>query len=355
MSVVKLELQPRTPIWTGGVEGQTDRVHATGIIGSLRWWYEAIVRGLGGWACDPSEDSCIYEAGKEICMACQVFGTTGWRRRFRLEVEAADYIHNLAWQEKVVLKLQPPGRSCGWFPGPGYVEPLRVILTGDAPVLDELLAVFRFLEAWGNIGAKPQCGYGCFKIGAITRDGNQVAASPFEFRPRGTKALAGLPDLRTFIFFKLRFTPTNSRWWADVPGIGEHCSQHEPWPVVERLARRGMVPVTRALKNTLRFRRNTRIRSKVSLSWAYRVDNAWEIRGWGSIPEDHIGQSAREEIIRSLQPVLESPAEWFKALNVHEDLPAEVTLEPTPAPWNPHTADQVAAFLSRMTLATSPW
>jgi CRISPR type III-B/RAMP module RAMP protein Cmr1 len=43
--LMKIRLKTLTPLWTGGVEaGKVDRVHETGIIGSLRWWYEAIVR-----------------------------------------------------------------------------------------------------------------------------------------------------------------------------------------------------------------------------------------------------------------------------------------------------------------------
>ncbi len=48
---LKLELKTLTPLWTGGI-GTMDRIHETSIIGSLRWWYEAIVRGLGGNVCD---------------------------------------------------------------------------------------------------------------------------------------------------------------------------------------------------------------------------------------------------------------------------------------------------------------
>ncbi|HHF52316.1 MAG TPA: type III-B CRISPR module RAMP protein Cmr1, partial [Candidatus Aminicenantes bacterium] len=40
-----MKIKTLTPIWTGGVGGRCDRLHETGIIGSLRWWYEAIVRG----------------------------------------------------------------------------------------------------------------------------------------------------------------------------------------------------------------------------------------------------------------------------------------------------------------------
>ena len=91
MEAMEIKLKTLTPIWTGGVEtGKMDRLNETGIIGSLRWWYEAIVRGLGGSACDPSEHSCIYDPenpNNGLCNACQVFGATGWRRRFRLVVQ----------------------------------------------------------------------------------------------------------------------------------------------------------------------------------------------------------------------------------------------------------------------------
>jgi len=26
----------------------------------MRWWYEAIVRGMGGYACDPSNGGCEF-------------------------------------------------------------------------------------------------------------------------------------------------------------------------------------------------------------------------------------------------------------------------------------------------------
>ncbi|MCW5850781.1 MAG: type III-B CRISPR module RAMP protein Cmr1 [Anaerolineae bacterium] len=47
---MEIQLRTLTPIWTGGVEGTSDRLHESGLLGSLRWWYEAVVRGLGGYA-----------------------------------------------------------------------------------------------------------------------------------------------------------------------------------------------------------------------------------------------------------------------------------------------------------------
>gem|GEM_PF-5659327 len=42
-----------------------DRIHETGIIGSLRWWYEAVMRGLDGKVCDRADgERCILDSDK---------------------------------------------------------------------------------------------------------------------------------------------------------------------------------------------------------------------------------------------------------------------------------------------------
>jgi len=101
---MEVRVRTLTPIWTGDVDRKCSKVKETGIIGSLRWWYEALVRGLDGYACDPtSEERCELDQNRfkkarnegksiqdaldeQICPACQLFGCTGWSRRFRLEV-----------------------------------------------------------------------------------------------------------------------------------------------------------------------------------------------------------------------------------------------------------------------------
>jgi hypothetical protein len=59
-----ITLKTLTPLWTGGVDQTCDRLHETGLIGSLRWWYEVLVRGLGGYACDPTEHRCTFDEEK---------------------------------------------------------------------------------------------------------------------------------------------------------------------------------------------------------------------------------------------------------------------------------------------------
>lgn len=99
---MEIQLRTLTPLWTGGVDQTADRLHETGLLGSLRWWYEALVRGLGGHACDPTEHGCTFDEEKYrrskasderqrlhdagLCDACQLFGATGWARKFRPQV-----------------------------------------------------------------------------------------------------------------------------------------------------------------------------------------------------------------------------------------------------------------------------
>lgn len=107
---MNITLKTLTPLWTGGVDQTADRLHETGLLGSLRWWYEALVRGLGGDVCDPTSedaearckfDSLAYEKAKAnhsseeeairsglktVCPVCYLFGATGWARLFQLRV-----------------------------------------------------------------------------------------------------------------------------------------------------------------------------------------------------------------------------------------------------------------------------
>ena len=72
-----------TDLWTGGADGKPDRLISTGLLGSIRWWFEVLVRGLGGGACDPTDTKC---EDRNHCVVCELFGCTGWARKFRFEV-----------------------------------------------------------------------------------------------------------------------------------------------------------------------------------------------------------------------------------------------------------------------------
>lgn len=87
-------LKALTDVWTGSVtleekNGQIkektgpERLITTGLLGSIRWWFEVLVRGLGGSACDPTQTKC---ENRNHCVVCELFGCTGWARKFRFAV-----------------------------------------------------------------------------------------------------------------------------------------------------------------------------------------------------------------------------------------------------------------------------
>jgi|Deesub1362A_J573_1020465.scaffolds.fasta_scaffold10375_2 CRISPR-associated protein Cmr1 len=80
---VLYQCQALTDVWTGDAERSGGRLITTGLLGSIRWWFEVLVRGLGGRACDPSLHQC---RDRSRCVVCELFGCTGWARKFRFEV-----------------------------------------------------------------------------------------------------------------------------------------------------------------------------------------------------------------------------------------------------------------------------
>lgn len=367
-AVLEVQISMRTPLWTGGIDGTCDRVHETGLIGSLRWWYEAIVRGLGGSACDPSQHSCgfseeryrrskaidqrerLREAG--LCDACQIFGATGWRRRFRLEV--VEDQTKLVWTPPPdLLNVCPPGRSRGWFLPPGRMGRLTLRFIGEEKTLQMLAALMRFLEEWGMIGAKPQLGYGVFRIENQGEVGELARQWVWEEMGQG-KPSPQWPDLRRFIFFRYCFHPSNSNWWLKVakmvqrPEEKEKKEEKEKEKELVRLVRsladtHRTIPVVPALKNEWRFRlwkgsqdqadrifgcvrkgkpssktpkktTTIRIRSKVTASWAYskEADKDWEIRGFIWLPE--------ESTADAMLQILSDSKAWRRAVSVSGEL-----------------------------------
>lgn len=79
-----VEIEELTGIHTGNAERKHVKLRETGILGSLRWWYEAVIRGYDGRACDPTSTNCNENSH---CDACELFGCTGWSRKFRFEIE----------------------------------------------------------------------------------------------------------------------------------------------------------------------------------------------------------------------------------------------------------------------------
>jgi CRISPR-associated protein, Cmr1 family len=335
---LELTLTTLTPLWTGGVDGTTDRLHESGLIGSLRWWHEAIVRGLGGEACDPSRGECTFNAEKYqqssasvlsqrlrdagLCDACQLFGATGWRRRFRLTV--VDDQTQPIWAGLQPLNIRPPDRARGWFLPPGRMGTFTVRMTGDPEAVQRIAALLIFLEQWGSLGAKPQLGYGAFRIDnredvlAVAKQANWNTISV-------SQSASADPDLRQFLFFRFDFTPRQPGWWTNIPGISRVSIQVQP--LVQHY---NIVPVTPALKNAWRFGQKwnradeqtifgaalpNRQRGRIVATWAYLDpgNNRWCVHGWAWLP-------AQSQTASMLTQTLGNATTWNQTLNVQGTL-----------------------------------
>ncbi len=371
MEELNITINTRTPIWTGGlVSEEMTRIHESGILGSLRWWYEIIIRGLGGKACDLNNHKCEFSGEKlmtynracntgkswwealdevGICEACKIFGTTGWQRRFRLNIQNDQT--QLAWSPPPdILNVRPPDRSRGWYLPPGRMGTFTVRIIGEEKVLKQLAALFVFLEKWGNIGAKPQLGYGVFEIKnkeEITRRLNG-----WKWQILGTKNTHDkLPDLRRFGFFRFQFQPEKPGWWTKVPGMERIAAQVQP--IVRNYS---VVPVAPSLKNEWRFHqwdgnredeklmfgtlkwhsenKIKRLRSKIVVSWAYKHENIWEAQGWVWMP--------KKSIASKVWRVLTDKSGWKNVIKVNGILSTD-----HPDGWFEKNIYEVCNFLNR--------
>lgn len=135
------ELIALTDIWTGDADTarskQANRLIPTGLIGSLRWWFEVLVRGLGGTPCDPSlnQKACLNE---QHCVVCEFFGCTGWARKFRFDVRAE--------QGAIITSKLIKGTTFQL-----RFTPLRAVKAGEWALLELTL---RLIADFGALGGK---------------------------------------------------------------------------------------------------------------------------------------------------------------------------------------------------------
>ncbi|MDI7277050.1 MAG: type III-B CRISPR module RAMP protein Cmr1 [Anaerolineae bacterium] len=207
LQTMTVTLRTLTPLWTGGPDQACKRVRASGIVGSLRWWYEALIRGLGGHACDPTRHTCAYDASRPdqpVCPACKLFGATGWARRFRLAIEERmrpDGPQGAYGPDGKRADRRAEGRRTEptwYFPRTGLSGTLHLSVVPLAPDLDPnlLLGVLALIERHGALGARTQFGYGRVQLeGAPELDvpgfvaSLQHAAQAMPARTRGLPAL----------------------------------------------------------------------------------------------------------------------------------------------------------------------
>ncbi len=167
MHTVKIETL--TPLWTGDSKRSGKNLRETGIIGSLRWWYEILVRSLGGYVCDPTSGKCKKD--KKRCEVCELFGCTGWGRKFKLEIntreEDIEYIDgiNVYSQRKKRGKKQKRPFSGIATKNNRYITlnfiPLKEVSYVE---LRRLKCTLKFIAEYGALGGRISQGNGVIRI-----------------------------------------------------------------------------------------------------------------------------------------------------------------------------------------------
>lgn len=325
-----ITLKIKTPIWTGDIDSKSDSLQSTGIMGSVRWWTEAILRGMGKFTCDPvGDDRCPTKVRKnnqeivQYCSTCLVFGATGIRKMFKLYMNGGAKIFSGG-----SINIKPNGRNRGWYLGSGLIGKINLdVITLDKDFEENLILVpLAIAVKWGGLGAKTQHGYGIVDFenySKIEFDGFKETLHRIIDREKfkklkiegRSKDNESLPNIKEMFFAKVQFEADDG-WWKGVDGIKgklEGNKQLEDW------IQSGSVPISPAIKNWLRFgakitsRRgkklqvspykevsnreisqwlfgssdeNNKTSSKINLSCAYHINNSlWEFRIWGWIPE----------------------------------------------------------------------
>ena len=135
------EFQALANIWTGDANTaqskEAKRLILTGMLGSIRWWFEVLVRGLGGVPCDPSSNKkgCLNETH---CVVCELFGCTGWARKFHFDVlDAQGAVQTAKLTEGMTFYLR--------------FTPLRAVKAEEWTLLELTL---RLISEFGALGGK---------------------------------------------------------------------------------------------------------------------------------------------------------------------------------------------------------
>ncbi len=311
-----VKLKTLTPIWTGGVNTTMQRIQETGVLGSMRWWFEVFLRGIGAEVCDQKTRKCSFDADKYknpqrkgerqrlldagLCDVCQVFGATGWRRRFRLTIE--ENLSDATITSPISIKINQ--HKSRWYPPRAKQGEFTIHVRSLSPDFPpEIIAgLLQFMADWAAIGAKAQMGFGVVQV-----VGNRIE----------TKAL--------------------SDWLQQRKGSGEYPSEYLSLPSLRniflariKLVNEGNEGDMFRLKYDLRglFRKDpkdtslrhfimgsvkpNRTAAKVKMSLPYEEGL---MRVWGWIPEkadEYRGEWNRSKVVETIRQHLEDKYEMIE-------------------------------------------
>ncbi len=298
---MEVKFNTLTPLWTGGVEtGKVWRLRETGFLGGLRWWYEVLVRSMGGEVNDPTDklkkgldvDKYSSLSGEQrrdskylrnagLCDVSQVFGATNWRRRFRLEIDDATQ-HDQSISDIIELRgySYPKGNGkkipTWWFPEKEGDKPrsgcltIRVVPLADNFDPEIIMGLLQFIADWAALGARAQMGFGV--VEPVNDRLNTRPLYEHLSAINGSKTYPSLPSLNNIFFAQIN--PKNKL-----------CFTEEDTFVLKHILRQKFTN-----KKIRHFVMGTvsgdKIASKVKISRPYPYGDEKFIRLWGWLPEN---------------------------------------------------------------------
>ncbi len=349
--IIDIECLPLTPVWTGDASDDSSRrgyhIRETGLRGSIRNWYETLLRGAGLTACDPSGQSCIYDPQRglsSICHACQTFGCTGYSSRVRLEIDGAAGPGVLK-----ELRLRNPGKQGhrGWRV-PASLNPkfrLKIVPLHAGVDIEGLLLTLRLIEKYGALGAKTSHGQGAVRFQNLP----PANARHWQSQMVQCPAKSGIrsPNLAEMIgvWFRLSSLPTQLPLSGDLPDF--NISTQSAWVPTAPLIRASLRDTLRSAPVNDRHRimgtihgwgdpkRQTK-GSDVHVTHAYRTGGAWETRIFAFVPQSN---NAGDRTIRT---VLSELAPLSQRLSQALGLSADITVRAEAYP------DSISRFLDSL-------
>ena len=227
---IEVTFKTITPLWPGDAWGECNELKLTGIVGSLRWWFEALVRGMGYNACDyMGNNKCkvekvgpedVLKIHEKICPICYLFGTTGWKSRFFVEIESNDL--QKPYNGKVKVKINGGN---DWHYESGLMGSVTLRFSYEDMVIGEndgnfvkmssvfssvLKILLYLISEYGMLGARTSMGYGIVKSQIKNGDKNediQITEDDWEnfetfLRLFKNQEIRDLPNLKDMFFVK---------------------------------------------------------------------------------------------------------------------------------------------------------
>ncbi|MGL5082209.1 MAG: type III-B CRISPR module RAMP protein Cmr1, partial [Microcoleaceae cyanobacterium] len=229
---MEVSIKTLTPLWTGGEAGKCDRIYETGILGSLRWWMEVLVRGMGGQVNDPTSDERSsldpkkfdpkkyrelqdeverrqYLRNAGLCDVSQIFGATGWKRRFRLEVQEmqvsdASVQHPMKANRTYTDSNGKQKTPTWYFQNPPKSGSFTIQIQSLHPDFNpEIIGgLIQFMADYSALGARPQMGFGVIQV-----EGSRIDTQPLYnwlVTTTGSNTDLNLPSLQNIFLAKIQ-------------------------------------------------------------------------------------------------------------------------------------------------------